>query len=76
MRMRALGRVPLAAGGRVTFAPGGLHLMLMGLAAPLTEGTAFPLTLRFADGDSRTVEVAVGSVAAAAPPAHHGAAHR
>ena len=72
-RMRQVERVELAAGGRVAFAPGGLHLMLMELDTPLAEGASFPLTLRFADGDTRTVEVAVGGVAAAEPPAPQGA---
>ena len=73
MRMRAMPEVALEAGARVAFAPGGLHVMLMGLAAPLEEGGVFPLVLRFADGDARTVEIAVGGVAAAGPPAAHGA---
>ena len=75
-RMRRLEEVALPAGGRVAFAPGGLHVMLSGLAAPLVEGAEFPLTLRFADGDSRTVAVRVGGVAAHAPPPEHGAEER
>ena len=67
-RMRAVESAPLPAGERAVLAPGGLHIMLMGLAAPLEEGTSFPLTLRFADGDSRAVRVVVGGVAAAAAP--------
>lgn len=75
-RMRRLEEVALPAGGRVAFAPGGLHVMLSGLAAPLVEGAEFPLTLRFADGDSRTVAVRVGGVAAHAPPPERGAEER
>ena len=71
-RMRRLEEVALPAGGRVAFAPGGLHVMLSGLAAPLVEGAEFPLTLRFADGDSRTVAVRVGGVAADSPPLRAG----
>ena len=69
MGMRRLNAVALPAGGRVTLTPGGRHAMLLGLAAPLKEGASFPLTLRFDDGDSLVVRVAVGGVAAAAPPA-------
>ena len=69
MGMRRLDAVALPAGGRVMLAPGGRHAMLLGLAAPLKEGASFPLTLRFDDGDSLVVRVAVGGVAAAAPPA-------
>ena len=68
-RMRPAGSVPLPAGARVALAPGGLHIMLLGLRAPLREGASFPMTLRFDDGDSRAIEVIVGGVAAAAPPA-------
>lgn len=68
-RMRPAGSVPLPEGARVTLAPGGLHIMLMGLRAPLREGSSFAMTLRFDDGDSRDIEVAVGGVAAAAAPA-------
>ena len=68
-RMRPAGGVPLPAGARVTLAPGGVHIMLMDLHAPLLEGAWFPMTLRFDDGDSRETKFAVGGVAAAAPPA-------
>jgi copper(I)-binding protein len=46
-RMRELDAVPLPAGGRVAFAPGGLHLMLMGLRQPLVTGERVPLVLEF-----------------------------
>ena len=68
VRMRRIDSVALPAGGRVALAPGGVHLMLLGLTAPLEEGASFPLTLRFDDGDSLAVAVAVGGVAASAAP--------
>lgn len=37
----------LPAGGRVELAPGGKHVMLMNLKAPLTEGETITITLRF-----------------------------
>ena len=70
VRMRRVDSVALPAGERVALAPGGLHVMLLGLAAPLEEGASFPLTLRFDDGDSLTVAVSVGGVAASAAPEH------
>ena len=70
VRMRRVDSVALPAGERVALAPGGLHMMLLGLAAPLEEGASFPLTLRFEDGDSLTVTVSVGAVAASAAPEH------
>ena len=39
--------VPLPAGDDVVFEPGGLHVMLEDLAAPLAAGTSFELTLAF-----------------------------
>jgi len=55
MRMRELERLTITAGGRVVLAPGGTHLMLMGLSAPLRVGEKIPVTLRFARGGERTV---------------------
>jgi copper(I)-binding protein len=37
----------IPAGGSVTLAPGGKHVMLMNLKAPLVEGESFTITLRF-----------------------------
>ncbi|MDP1690930.1 MAG: copper chaperone PCu(A)C [Burkholderiaceae bacterium] len=47
MRMREIGTLDLPAGKTLTLAPGGLHLMLMGLKAPLKIGDKLPLKLRF-----------------------------
>ncbi len=51
--------LPLAPDQEVKLAPGGKHLMLMGLTAPLTEGTAVPLTLTFSATPAMTVEAPV-----------------
>ena len=59
MRMRQMERVALPAGRAVTFAPGGLHLMLTGLARPLRAGESVMVTLRFAHAAPVTVGVAV-----------------
>lgn len=40
--------------------PGGVHIMLLGLTAPLTAGTRFPLNLQFRDAGGLTVYVLVG----------------
>jgi copper(I)-binding protein len=45
--------------GLTKIEPGGLHVMLLGLTHPLTAGTEFPLTLRFRDAGSLTVQVVV-----------------
>lgn len=47
MRMRPLATVRIPARATVRFEPGGLHLMLIGLRAPLEPGAAVPLTLNF-----------------------------
>lgn len=47
MRMQHLPQLEVAAGGDVEFAPGGLHIMLMGLHAPLRAGDKFTFTLVF-----------------------------
>jgi copper(I)-binding protein len=64
MRMRPAGALPLKAGDSVRLAPEGLHLMLIGLKAPLKVGERFPLTLTFEHQPPLTVEV---EVAAGAP---------
>ncbi len=47
MRMRTSGPIAIPAHGRVTFAPGGLHLMFNNVTAPFTEGERIPLQLTF-----------------------------
>ena len=51
--------LPLPAGEAVTLAPGGAHLMLMDLAAPMVAGETVPLTLNFADAAPVTVQAKV-----------------
>lgn len=47
MSMSPLASVPVAHGAPTTFAPGGLHVMLIGLHAPIIEGASEPMTLVF-----------------------------
>ena len=47
MKMRPLGDVTVPAGGSAEFKPGGKHIMLLGLKAPLMAGQSFTLTLHF-----------------------------
>jgi copper(I)-binding protein len=67
MRMSALSSIEVPAGKSVSFAPGGLHVMLIGLAAPLKEGTSFPLVLEFANAGKVSVSVDVKAIGAASP---------
>lgn len=71
MSMRRLERLDLPAGGAVTFAPGGLHLMFVGLTRPLRTGDVLPATLTFASGARLRVEFRVGLSAPAGAHAHH-----
>jgi periplasmic copper chaperone A len=57
--MRPVQAVDLPAGGEARFAPGGLHVMLVGVTAPLVEGEEFPLTLSFEQAGKVTVAVEV-----------------
>jgi periplasmic copper chaperone A len=48
MKMREIpGGLPIEAGNTVAFAPGGNHLMLVELKAPLKQGDKVPVTLNF-----------------------------
>ena len=47
MQMIPQESVPLAAGAKVEFKPGGLHVMLIGLKQDLKVGDQFELTLHF-----------------------------
>ena len=51
--------VALDPGTAVTFTPGGKHVMLVDLVAPLATGQAFDITLDFAKADPVTLPVAV-----------------
>ena len=79
MRMRQVDAIDLPAGATVDFAPGGLHLMLMGLKAPLRAGDKLPLVLRFEKAGDVKTELVVGNrtapVAASAPAHMHGQGH-
>lgn len=57
MKMRQIDAIDLPAGQTVELKPGGLHLMLMGLKAPLKDGDRLPMTLKFEKAG--TVEVSV-----------------
>lgn len=47
MTMQHQKQVPVPAGGKVEFAPGGLHVMLVGLNETLQPGDSLSLTLTF-----------------------------
>ena len=59
MRMRQIDAIELPAGKTVELKPGGLHIMFMGLKAPLKAGDSFPLKLKFEKAGEVTVDVKV-----------------
>ncbi|MDB5364380.1 MAG: hypothetical protein JWM77_307 [Rhodospirillales bacterium] len=72
MKMRPVeGGLEIPAKGSVTLAPGGYHLMLMGLKAPLTEGQHVMLTLVFEKAGPITTHLMVGGAGAKAAPSGH-----
>ena len=72
MKMRAIPALDMPAGKAVELKPGGYHVMLMDLKAPLMKDTVVPLTLVFKDakGAESKVELKV-PVSAVAPAAAH-----
>lgn len=72
MRMRKVDKVDIPAKGSALLAPGGYHLMLMGLKAPLIEGQKLPLTLRFQKAGEVKVEIKVESLTADPAGMHAG----
>jgi len=75
MRMRAVGGLDLPAGKAVELKPGGYHVMLMELKAPLKAGDTVPIRLVFegADKARETVEVkaTVRALGASQPALKH-----
>lgn len=67
MQMHPLDGIEIPADGAAVFAPGGTHIMLIGLHAPLKQGGSFPLTLTFEHAGAVTVEVDVRSIGASGP---------
>ncbi len=79
MKMRAMPVLDLPAGKKVDLKPGGFHVMLMDLKAPLVKDSTVPMTLLFknAQGVRSKLElklpvsaVAPGTVAGGPPAAH------
>jgi copper(I)-binding protein len=68
MKMRPAGPLEIPPGGELRLAPGGLHIMLMELKQPLTEGESLPLTLIFETAGEVTLKVPITGIGADAPP--------
>ena len=59
VEMRPVTAVECPPGQTVKAAPGGLHVMLLGLAAPLVAGSEFLVSLQFRDAGVVTLKVPV-----------------
>lgn len=70
MRMRQVEAIDLPAGKTVELKPGGLHIMFIGLKAPLKKGDSFPLKLKFEKAGEVTVQVNVEATGAASHDKH------
>lgn len=62
MRMRQIAHIHLPPKQTVALQPGGLHIMLFDLGAPLKIGDRVPLTLTFEDGSTKQISAEVRSV--------------
>jgi copper(I)-binding protein len=63
-RMREVHNVELEPGAKITFKPGEMHMMLVGLKEPLIEGKTLPLTLQFERAGSVNVTLPIEKVGA------------
>jgi copper(I)-binding protein len=59
MKMRAVQRLDLPAGRTVELKPGGYHVMLMDLKAPLKKGDTVPIKLKVRSKSGQTQDIEV-----------------
>jgi len=75
-RMRPLTEIAIAPGATVKVEPGGIHLMLVDLKAPLEPGKSVSLVLEFRVAGKITVELSVEARDAPLSPASSGRGSR
>jgi copper(I)-binding protein len=71
MKMRPVDGIEAPPKSETSLEPGGLHVMLMGLRAPLKEGESIALTLRFEQAGEIDVTVTILAPGAMGPAHHH-----
>ena len=69
MKMRPVQAIDIKAKGEAALKPGGLHVMMIELKAPMKEGDVVPITLTFDDGSSKQVDAKVVRPMVAGTPA-------
>ena len=62
--MREMPGVDLAPGAKIVFKPGALHMMIVGLRQPLTQGQTFQLTLQFQKAGNLNLTIPIQGVGA------------
>ncbi len=83
MKMRRVDGIPIKGAQSVVLKPGGLHIMLLNLKAPLKEGDKVAFTLVFEKAGELEIDVPIAKIGASGPtgtsgsnPAQgHGAGH-
>jgi len=76
MKMRAIPALALPAGKPVQLKPGGHHLMLMDLKAPLKPDTRVPITLNFRNAKGEASSLLLSVAVTVQPPAGAAPAHK
>jgi copper(I)-binding protein len=61
-KMRPVHDIGVKAKGETVLKPGDYHVMLIGLNKPLQEGDIVPLTLKFDDGSSQSLQAPVRKI--------------
>ena len=69
MKMRPVAAIEVKAKGEAVLKPGGLHVMMIDLKAPMKEGDIVPITLTLDDGSTKQVDAKVVRPMAAPAPA-------
>jgi len=69
MKMRPVAAIEVKAKGEAVLKPGGLHVMMIDLKAPMKEGDVVPITLTLDDGSTKQVDAKVVRPMAAPAPA-------
>ena len=71
MKMKEISELRIPANGQTVLAPKGNHIMLIGLHKSIAEGETIPLSLKFADGTTVSVDAVVRKWGPMAPMSHH-----
>jgi copper(I)-binding protein len=64
------GGIPIPADGEATLEPGGDHIMLMGVTAPIKPGDVVPITLTFASGETLEIDAVAKEFEGGEEPYH------